>query len=141
MISWSMVSVACYLMALVLAIYTLRHVYFLISWWCLLMFFVNWYWSIRLKGQRYQNVPAVLLLHTGTMPKMFLFVVVYCFWMLNGFFYVTCVRFEFVKSHEVNLCGWRSYKPSINKQTIGLREVNCDSNIFQWPWYNNDIDM
>ena len=31
MISWSMVSVACYLMALILAIYAFRHVSFLIS--------------------------------------------------------------------------------------------------------------
>ena len=39
MISWSVLSVARYRMALVLAIYAFRHVSFLISWWCLLMIF------------------------------------------------------------------------------------------------------
>ena len=48
--NWSVVSVACYIMALVLAIHAFRHVCFLISW-CLSMFFflyihvfVNRYW-------------------------------------------------------------------------------------------------
>ena len=36
-ICWSMVSVACYLMALVLAIYMHLDTSFLISWWCLVM--------------------------------------------------------------------------------------------------------
>ena len=43
-ISLSVLSVACYLLALVLAIYTLRHVSFLISWWCLLMIFFYMFW-------------------------------------------------------------------------------------------------
>ena len=30
-------------------------------------------------------------------------------------FYVTCIRFEFVKSPEVTLRGWLGYAPSINK--------------------------
>ena len=31
-------------------------------------------------------------------------------------FYVTCIRFEFVKSPEVSLCGWRGYNHSIKEQ-------------------------
>ena len=31
---------------------------------------------------------------------------------------MTRVRFEFVKSPEVTLCGWRGYKPSINKLLV-----------------------
>ena len=45
MISWSVVSVACYFITLVLAVYAFRHVSFGVSW-CLLMIFymVNWIW-------------------------------------------------------------------------------------------------
>ena len=39
---------------------------------------------------------------------------------VKRFFYVTCVKFEPVKSPEVTWCGWRGYKPSINKQTNKL---------------------
>ena len=50
MISWSVVSVACYLIALVFGICAFRYVS-LISWLCLLMIFlhifVNWYRYIR----------------------------------------------------------------------------------------------
>ena len=38
-----------------------------------------------------------------------------CNWTLNAFFNATCVGFQFVKSPEVTLCGWRGCKPSINK--------------------------
>ena len=31
--------------------------------------------------------------------------------------YTAFVRFDLVKAAEVILCGWRGYKPSINKQT------------------------
>ena len=44
-------------------------------------------------------------------------------------FYVTCVRFEFVKSPDVTLCSWRGYnlyKPSINKQTIIVETVQLE---------------
>ena len=32
--------------------------------------------------------------------------------------YVTCVRFEVVKSPKVTLCGCQGYKPSINKSIV-----------------------
>ena len=40
------------------------------------------------------------------------------FFYVKCFSYVACVRFEFVDSPEVTLCGWWGCKPSINKQTM-----------------------
>ena len=46
------------------------------------------------------------------------------------FFYVTCLRFEFVKSLAMTLCGWWGYKPSLNKHTnIHSFSIQMDINI------------
>ena len=49
---------------------------------------------------------------------------------------MTCARFQFVKSPEVNLCGC-AYKPSINKQTIHKNNVTLPAILVPFTsWYN-----
>ena len=40
--------------------------------------------------------------------------VYYNFWFVFVYWFLNVVRFDFVKSPKVTLCGWRGYKPSIN---------------------------
>ena len=46
--------------------------------------------------------------------------------------YSTCVRFDWVQSPAVTLCGWLGYKPSVNKW---ISSTSCHMNLFVYRWW------
>ena len=101
---------------------------------CFCTFFFQTFFYLVLKRQRkWWMVPASIncIFHfcMRAVPKGLTFgLCLHCFTFVNCACFVlfsTSVRCHLVKSPEVTLCGWRGYKPPINKLSIKRQYKKC----------------
>ena len=127
-------SVACYLMALVSAIlYAFPHASFFISWWCLFFWFPDDVYWFKKKHVFVTDIDQLdWKVNDTSMSRR------YCYCtqgQYRKYCFLICIKKKFIckiwtcESPEVTLCGWRDYKPSINKQT---KQFAISSQLLFW---------
>ena len=120
-----------FMWSIIMLPYAFMHVYIVFLIWdrfCLVFYiYIYFFFNLVLKRQIETETNFRIMFICSTFNVHVLYIL-----------YSPCVRFEFVKSPEVNLSGWWGYKPSIN---INNKNNNNNNNNHHHHHHNNSFKM